>query len=128
MVLSEALTLTYRVSAAGALASSDYTRPVQARIASRPSFPTQITLVGEISDLFQLIQPLSISFEDGDRGRMIASDDIFYMYGEGATRQEALRDYIGSLSEYYDLLESHDDAPTVELFHYLQSYLQPIGR
>jgi hypothetical protein len=128
MPLSEALTLTYRVSAAGALASSDYTRPVQARVASRPSFPAQVTLVGEISGLLQLVQPLSISFEDGGRGRIIASDDVFYMYGDGATRQEALRDYVSSLSEYYELLESHDDAPTVELFHYLQNYLQPIGR
>jgi hypothetical protein len=128
MALSEALTLTYRVSVVGALASSDYTRPVQARVASRPSFPTQVTLVGELSDLFQLVQPLSISFEDGGNGRIIVSDDIFYMYGEGATRQEAVRDYVSSLTGYYELLESHGDAPTVNLFQYLQSYLQPIGR
>jgi hypothetical protein len=128
MALSKALTLTYRVSAVSALASSDYTRPIQARVASRPSFPPQVSLVGELSALFQLIQPLTISFEDGGDGRIIASDDVFYMYGEGATRQEALRDYVSSLSEYYEVLESHDDAPTVELFRHLQSYLRPVSK
>jgi hypothetical protein len=128
MALSEALNLTYRVSSAAALANSDYARAIQARMASRPLFPIQVSLVGEISDLLQLKQPLAINFEDGGGGKILASDDIFYMYGEGATRQEALKDYVSSLSEYFELLESHNDAPSIELFHYLQSYLQPIRR
>jgi hypothetical protein len=128
MTPSENLTRTYRVSAVRALASSDYTRLVQARLVSQPSFPPQITLVGEISGQFRLIQPLSIDLEEAGGGEIIASENIFYMYGQGATRREAVEDYVSSLSEYYELLESHDDAPSVELFHYLQSYLQPISR
>jgi len=84
--------------------------------------------VGEVSDHLRLTQPLTIDFEEAGGGKIIASDDIFYMYGEGATRQEALRDYVCSLAEYYELLESYKDAPGVELFTYLQSYVQPISR
>ena len=112
--------------AASAFASPSYARPILARVASRPSFPPQVALVGEVSDSFRLIQPIIINFEQDQGGKVIASDDIFYMYGEGNTRRDALRDYVSSLSEYHALLESHRDAPSVQLFSYLQSYLQPI--
>jgi hypothetical protein len=128
MPLSEAVNQTYRVPSLWALASSNYVRPVQARLVSRPAYPTQITLVGEVSEHFRLLKPLSIELEEAGEGELLASDGVFYMYGQGATRREAVADYVSSLSEYYELLESHDDAPSVELFHYLQSYLQPISR
>ena len=128
MARSEALERTYRAPVLWALANSDYTRPVQARLASRPAFPSQIILVGGISENFSLLRPLSLDLEEDGAGGLIASDSIFYMYGHGATRREAVEDYVSSLSEYYELLESHDDAPSVTLFRYLQSYLQPITR
>jgi len=84
--------------------------------------------VGVISDNFRLVQPLAIDLEEAGSGEIIASDNVFYMYGQGATRREAVEDYVSSLSEYYELLESHNDAPSVELFRYLQSYLQPTSR
>ena len=91
-------------------------------------FPPQVTLAGEISEYFSLIQPLTINIEEAGDGSLIASDEVFYMYGQGATRREAVADYVSSLSEYYELLESHEDAPSVALFKFLQSYLQPIAR
>ena len=124
MNLSKALTQTYRVSES-ALADSEYMRPVQARVAALPSLP-QVTLLGEVSAHLRLIKPIHINFEEAGEGKILASDDIFYMYGEGNTRKEALGDYIISLSEYYELLESHKDTPSMELFRFLQSYLQPI--
>jgi hypothetical protein len=111
-----------------ALASSDYTLPIQARLASLPAFPVQIVLAGEISERFRLLQPITLDLEEAGRGEIIASDNVFYMYGQGATRREAVADYVSSLSEYYELLESHEDEPSVELFRFLQSYLQPIRR
>jgi len=84
-----------------------------------------VALVGDIFERFILAQPIILNFEHADAGKIIASDDIFYMYGEGNTRQEAVRDYLSTLSEYYALLESNDDAPSVELFSYLQTYLHP---
>jgi len=92
--------------------------------ASYPSFYPQVALVGEVLEHFRLVQPIVINFEQGDKGKVVASDDIFYMFGEGFTLQEAVRDYLSSLSEYYLLIESHDDPPTVNLFSYLQTYLQ----
>ena len=124
MDLSSASSATY--DAQFALASSRYSSPVLARLDSRPVFPAQVVLAGEISRHFRLVQPIVINFEPEQGGKTIASDDIFYMYGEGATRLDALRDYVTSLSEYYALLESRRDAPSVKLFIYLQSYLQPI--
>jgi hypothetical protein len=82
--------------------------------------------VGPVSDHLRLAQPITVNFEHEDGGKIIVSDDIFYMYGEGATRQDALRDYISSLAEYYEVLEAQEDAPSTELFLYLQSYLRPI--
>jgi hypothetical protein len=128
MSLNEAVSLTYRVAAASAAASSAFLRPIQARVAERPAFPSQVVLLNEISDRLRVVQPILVDFEEGDEGRILVSDSIFYMYGEGATRMQALRDYISSLAEYYELLESHDDEPSVALFRHLQSYLQPIGR
>lgn len=125
MALSNALPSTYRVVAPSAVAGLDYSRPIVAQMASRPSLPSQVALIGDIFKRFILAQPIVLNFEQGDGGKIIASDDIFYMYGEGNTRQEAVRDYLSTLSEYYALLESHDDAPSVELFSYLQTYLQP---
>lgn len=108
-----------------AIAGGDYLRPVLATMASLPSAPSQVTLWGNVFAHFLLAQPIVLSFEQGDRGKIIASDDIFYMYGEGNTRQEAVRDYLSTLSEYYALLQSQDDVPSVELFSYLQTYLHP---
>ena len=89
-----------------------------------PSFHPQVVLIGDVLEKFTLLQPLVINFEQGDEGRIIASDEIFYMYGKGLTLQEAVRDYLSSLSEYYSLIESHNDAPSIGLFSYLQTYLQ----
>lgn len=124
MELSSASSSTYRVIATKSLASEDYSRPIMARAVSYPSFHPQVALVGDVLEHFRLVQPIIINFERGDRGNIIASDDIFYMYGQGFTLQEAMRDYLTSLSEYYSLIESHNDAPSVGLFSYLQTYLQ----
>jgi len=126
MQLSSALCLTYSAQVSIASASSRYMRPSLARMGSVPSFPSQIALVGEISDRFRLAQPITLNLEQEESGKMIASDDIFFMYGEGVSRQDALRDYVSSLSEYYELLEGHQDAASVNLFKHLQSYLHPI--
>ena len=102
------------------------TQAVLSRVAARPTFPPQVALVGQLSSRFILAQPITVNFEEEEGGKIIASDDVFYMYGQGFTRQEALSDYVSSLSEYYEVLESQDSQPSIELFQYLQSYLQPI--
>jgi len=63
---------------------------------------------------------------DRDDGRIIASDDEFAVHGDGETEQEAVRDYIASLLEYYDLLSvrAMEDDHTMVLFRRLQEYLK----
>jgi hypothetical protein len=91
------------------------------------ALPTPLVEVALVGDLFhdlQLLQPLVLRFEQAD-GKVIASDDVFYMFGEGVTYQAAVWDYLSTLTEYYELLESYDDAASLELFSYLQTYLLP---
>jgi hypothetical protein len=121
--LNSASSSTY-TAATNAATGADFWSPGVARVVPYPSFHPQVVLIGDVLEKFTLLQPLTINFEQGDDGKIIASDEIFYMYGNGFTLQEAVRDYLSSLSEYYSLIESHDDAPSIGLFSYLQTYLQ----
>jgi len=85
-----------------------------------------IALIGQVSDRFRISQPLTVFFDQDEGGQIIASDSVFYMYGQGVTRLDALRDYVVSLSEYYDVLATHESDLGDELFRFLQSYLQPV--
>src|SRR6266436_3438790 len=105
MELSSASSSTYKAIATKSVASEDYSRPVMARAASYPTFHPQVALVGDLFERLRLIQPIVVNFEPGDKGTVIASDDIFCMYEEGPTLEEAVRDYLSSLSEYYSLIE-----------------------
>jgi len=106
------------------MVGATYWRPMLAKAAVRPNYPSQVMLVGAILERFQLVQPIVVNLEQAD-GKIIASDDVVFMYGEGNTGLEAVRDYLSSLAEYYELVESYEDAPSVELFSYLQTYLRP---
>lgn len=115
----------YTVPSASTAANSRSIVPVLAHTAVEVSFPPQVAFIGQVSTAFRLIQPITVDFEY-DGGKIIASDGVFFMYGEGATRTQAVGDYFSSLAEYYELLESQEDASSGELLHFLQTYLQPI--
>ena len=93
--------------------------------ADRLSFPIQIALIGKLSDEWRIAQPLLVSIEQ-DENSFIASDDIFSMFGLGDSLTDALIDYVSVLTEYYQVLSSHNDDPSAALFRRLRSYLQPI--
>ncbi len=125
MDLNSASSSSYRPMLVNAIAGGEYSpRRILPQLSGRPSAPSQVTLFGDIFRDFVLALPMVVNLDSED-GKIIASDDVFYMYGEGSTRQEAVRDYLSSLAEYYVLLESYNDAPSVELFSYLQTYLRP---
>jgi hypothetical protein len=96
---------------------------VRRQLAIPPSFPRQIALVGELADGWELVQPLVIEFER-EADYFIVGDGVFAHYGMGATRAEAVKDYIKGLLEYYQLLSVHTDEPTVHLFNHLKGYLK----
>src|SRR3989442_14604713 len=102
MDLSSAAVSTYKAVGGSAVARAGYSRPIQAYTSSHSNVPFQVTLAGDLFRDFVLAQPILINLEQAD-GKIIASDDVFYMYGEGHTRQEAVRDYLSSLAEYYAL-------------------------
>jgi hypothetical protein len=103
-------------------------RAVRAHAVIAPSFPRQITLFGELSDEYRLVKPLAIDLEADSSSSFVASEGVFYIYGTGQTRAEAVKDYIKSLCEYYELLSEQTDGPTVALFSFLSSYVQPVDR
>ena len=90
--------------------------------------PIQISLFGLVRPDWRIIQPLLITIERGDDDSFIASDDVFAMYGLGDDISEAIQDYISVLTEYYEVLSSHSDEPSISLFQRLQGYLQPFRR
>jgi hypothetical protein len=88
----------------------------------------QRVLVGRISSKWVILIPLVIRI-DRDDGRIIASDDEFAVHGDGETEQAAIRDYIASLLEYYDLLSVRalEDKHTMVLFRRLKDYLKKVA-
>jgi hypothetical protein len=85
--------------------------------------PQQVAFCGEIAPGWRLIRELPITIDEDDNGSYIVSDDIFYVYGEGDTLEEAHNDYIQSLVEYYEILAQHSDEPTQQLLSRLSTYL-----
>jgi hypothetical protein len=91
------------------------------------AFSPQISLLGRIAPGWKVVRPLLVTLERSDDS-FIASDDVFAMHGLGSDLAEAVQDYVTVLVEYYELLSSHHDEPSVALFRRLQTYLQPVRR
>jgi hypothetical protein len=50
---------------------------------------------------------------------------LFFVYGDGDTAYTALQDYIISLIEYYELMQSDPgDPPTLAVLRHLKAYLR----
>lgn len=94
---------------------------------SRSFSPIQIHLFGRVAPEWKIVQPLLVTIERDD-GSFVASDDVFVMYGLGDDIAESVQDYVTVLTEYYQVLSSHQDEPSVALFQRLHNYLQPIRK
>lgn len=85
----------------------------------------QAHLVGEIGDDLIIAQPLPISIERDEDQSYIVSDDIFLVYGDGENTEHAIKDYVASLIEFYNILkDSKTDPFDQEQFVHLESYIQ----
>ncbi|HZC07304.1 MAG TPA: hypothetical protein VE338_16845 [Ktedonobacterales bacterium] len=77
-----------------------------------------------------LVQALMLELEMDDElsdTTVILSDSVFNVYGAGNSVAEALRDYVASLVELYQIVEKdvHDGVPHTDLeFARLKRYLQ----
>lgn len=80
---------------------------------------------GNLREGWQLITPLELTLDIED-GNYILSDDVFLVYGVGATIGEAFEDYILSLIELCQLTEAsaeqnpHDRPLLARLRRYLK--------
>ena len=89
----------------------------------------QFFLSGNITSRWQIIQPLLLTEEHDDDGSYLISDDLFEVYGDGSTAPDAIKDYIISLIDYYEILaisSQEDDELVKAQFHRLQRYLRPV--
>ena len=82
-------------------------------------------LLGEIATGWYVIQPLEIRIERDESRDFVVSDNQFAVYGVGADRESAKRDYVSSLIEYYELMrdESTVHPPTVAFCRLLGRFI-----
>lgn len=95
------------------------------RSKSATSSSVQVELRGAIAPGWALVQPLSIWIQQDEDGDYIASDEAFYVYGQGSSLVAAQDDYIWALIEYYEIVSAYEDAPSRQLLAQLRRYLRP---
>lgn len=71
----------------------------------------QVFLVGEISNNLVIIQPLQVTIEQDEDESYIVSDEIFLVYGDGNTIEDAIIDYVSSIIEFFEILEDSQEDP-----------------
>lgn len=121
-----ALALDFRIW----LRSADATQPSPVSRPTASAFSPETPLYpleGEIAEGWELSQPLWVTVDREEDGYYVLSDDLFLVYGEGATFNDALRDYVVSLIDYYQLVaaEAKRSALDQALFGRLRRYLRP---
>lgn len=84
----------------------------------------EIFLTGKIHPEWKIVQPLAVTIEHSD-DLFIASDEIFGIYGDGDSIQNALEDYKLSLIDYFQILEASipKDEHDQNLFDHLKLYV-----
>jgi predicted RNase H-like HicB family nuclease len=87
---------------------------------------TPVLLYGEIIKGWFLSHPL-MAYLEYDGETLIFSEDLFGIYGQGKSVNEAVEDYCVALTEYYDLLKRHADAVdrSREAFDHLARFFSP---
>lgn len=103
------------------------------RIASNRSLPkTQSpqnaeqyshTLIGPIAEGWVLIKPITLTVERDEAGAYLASDAVTTVYGCGESGPQAIQDYIQSLIEYFEIVDSAATIESVQLAGHLRHFL-----
>jgi hypothetical protein len=103
-------TSTYTQSLASKPADSTGTsqRASIGRLDVSPMRPEQILLFGEIAQGWIIKNPINLTIEK-EGTLFIVSDKVFWIYGDGDTKSDAIDDYIFSLIDYFQLIESSTD-------------------
>jgi hypothetical protein len=99
-------------------------RRIVHRRQTRPE--AMVGLFGEILRGWQIRQLLPIQISREEDGSFIVSDDIFFVYGEGSSQEDALHDYVASLTEYYEIVAegARSEPFDQSQFKHLQLYIR----
>lgn len=73
------------------------------------------TLIGPIAEGWSLVMPITLTIERDEEGAYLASEALTTVYGYGESGPEAIRDYIESLIDYYDIVNSASMFESLEL-------------
>jgi hypothetical protein len=97
------------------------------RVSIYKIYPFQAYLVGRIHPNLFLVQPLQINIEIDEDETYVVSDDLFLVYGSGKNQSEAVKDYVQSLVEFYQIIEKNAVSNSFDnqLLTHLQTYIQP---
>ena len=69
------------------------------------SLPLIFRINTKIPQGLKIIKPIYTTVFKASDTEIIVSDDIFYMYGIGSSIESAIRDYLLTLSEFYQIVE-----------------------
>jgi len=124
------MSFPYAPAVANSVVFSLPPNPIEPRSSRRVQihkiYPVQAYLVGRIHpDLF-IAQPLQINIEQEEDETYIVSDDLFLVYGSGRDQSEAMKDYVLSLVEFYQLIKKNAALNPFDnqLLTHLQTYIQ----
>lgn len=81
--------------------------------------------------MWTLALPLNLTLATDEDGWNVLTDDVFQVYGDGETLEDARCDYIASLIEYYRMVErdaTDGDESAHSEFDRMRSYLRPVAR
>lgn len=89
-------------------------------------YPYQAYIVGRIHPSLFLVQPLQIIIEQDEDESFVVSDDLFLVYGSGKNQSEAMKDYVQSLVEFYQIIVKNAASNSFDnqLLTHLQTYIQ----
>lgn len=82
-----------------------------------------------IGDHFRLIRPLPVEMQQDEDGWWVVSDLSFSVYGDGADRDSAVRDFMRSLAETYDLVQLSSDRSDADmrLYNEMRHFVCRVG-
>lgn len=105
--------------------SVDFVRFLKVESQREPTLSGTIILnPGPLNSEWDLIKGIELSFDLDENDSYIVSDDIFDVYGDGATLEEAYDTYLEALVEFNSIVSEFSDAPNMKLVRKLGQYLR----
>jgi hypothetical protein len=81
------------------------------------------TLIGPVARGWVLVAPITLTIERDEDGAFLASETVTSVYGYGQSGPEAIRDYIESLIEYFEIVSGATGFESLALADQLGRYL-----